>query len=463
MRPKTLTYWFVLFGLLLYPPAHAHAYAHPNPALNEQVLELPGDPLHPVLLQVTLMEPNGSGPFPLAVLNHGKAVGNPRFAPRYRSVYAARYFLSRGYAVALPMMRGFAGSGGTFRPSCSAEADGIHEARDIIAVIEDLSKRKEIDTHRIVVFGQSYGGWNSLALGALNYPGVKGIIDFAGGRKAPTCGDWQDDLAAAAGAFGGLTKVPSIWFYGNNDAIFPTPVWRAMYRNYTAAGGKAQLVAYGRFLNNSHNFLGDIEALPIWIPKVDAFLARIGLPSRDLHPSLLPAPYPKPTHFAALDDVRAVPNLNRQGRQSYRAFLRIKVRPRVFLLGRKIIVTTNGGYDPLARGLKLCRQAGHRCWPYAVDDQVVWPFRHMVIPPPSHYAKLDNIAAVPYVNVVGRNGYRRFLTLPLPRVFVIAPDGAWDFGARGFDPLARTLALCRKRNTDCHPYAVNNHVVWRGE
>ena len=46
---------------LLMPPA----------PLNEKVLSLPGDPQRPVTLQVTLFTPPGSGPFPLAVVNHG--------------------------------------------------------------------------------------------------------------------------------------------------------------------------------------------------------------------------------------------------------------------------------------------------------------------------------------------------------------------------------------------------------
>src|SRR5437764_890399 len=55
-----------------------------DPQLHERVLGLPGDPAYPVTLQVTLMLPDGAGPFPLAVLNHGKELGDPRLAPRYR-------------------------------------------------------------------------------------------------------------------------------------------------------------------------------------------------------------------------------------------------------------------------------------------------------------------------------------------------------------------------------------------
>jgi predicted dienelactone hydrolase len=101
------------------PPASARDGALdpslvPSAPVHEQVLMLSGDPARPVRLQVTVFTPDGAGPFPLAVLVHGSASKGelPRDMPRYRYTYSAYYFLSRGYAVAMPMMRGFAGSGG---------------------------------------------------------------------------------------------------------------------------------------------------------------------------------------------------------------------------------------------------------------------------------------------------------------------------------------------------------------
>lgn len=175
---------------------NARAEAPLDPQLHERVLRLPGDPTYPATLQVTLMLPDGAGPFPLAVFNHGKEVGDPHLAPRYRSVYAARYFVSRGYAVALPMLRGFAGSGGSFdAQGCDATAHGLSQARDVRAVIDALRRLPEIDSERIVVSGQSMGGWNTLALGSLDVPGVRGLINFAGGRSLARCRHLQDDLA----------------------------------------------------------------------------------------------------------------------------------------------------------------------------------------------------------------------------------------------------------------------------
>ncbi|MGD0345762.1 MAG: CocE/NonD family hydrolase [Terracidiphilus sp.] len=430
--------------------------------LHEKILMIPGDAADPALLQVTLFKPDGEGPFPLAVLNHGKSVGDPRQQERYRSVYEARYFVSRGYIVVLPMLRGFAGSGGVFGASgCDAERDGLHEAKDIRAVIEFMARQPNIDPSRIVVSGQSYGGWNTLALGTLNIPGVKGLVNFAGGRKAPDCSFWETDLADAAGRYGKRTRIPSIWFYGDNDETFSAATWREMYRRYTAAGGTAELVAYGKFLKDSHNFLGSVEALPIWMPKLDAFLKSVGLPGENLHPELLPPPYPEPTGFASIDDVNAVPFIGDKGREDYRAYLSEEM-PRAFVIGLDgTTVSSHGGYDPLSRALGLCEKNKRTCHPYAVDDQVVWVAPAPTpIPPPTHFASIDDTSAIPFLNEYGRQSYSKFLALENPRAFVMAIDGTSATSHGGFDPLGRALELCQQNGRKCTPYAVNDEVVW---
>jgi predicted acyl esterase len=100
-----------------YAPAASASDAHdlPPAPLNETVLTVPVDTSPPVRLQVTLYMPSRGGPFPLALVNHG-ASHDPANAPRVADEFIPYYFLSRGYAVAMPMMRGYAGSGGHLRP-----------------------------------------------------------------------------------------------------------------------------------------------------------------------------------------------------------------------------------------------------------------------------------------------------------------------------------------------------------
>ncbi len=433
----------------------------PEAPMNERVLRVPGDPERPVMLEVTLYTPHGAGPFPLAVMNHG-AFGDksPRLNPRYRFTYSAYYFLSRGYAVALPMMRGFAGSGGNVEHhGCDLTALGVGNAKDIRAVIEYLRAQPYIDGDRVVMAGQSFGGWNTLAFGTLNYPRVKGLVNFVGGVKPSDCTAPERAMAFAAEYFGSHTRTPSIWFYGDNDKVFSVSAWRTLYDRYTASEGKAELVAIGKFMDDSHNMLGFPESLAIWGPKVDAFLEKVGLPNKVVYPEYLPTPFPPSSNYAKIDDIDAVPYLSDQGRQLYQRFLK-KAMPRVLVLAPNGGWTSSGGLDPVGKALADCHKQSSICQLYAVDDYVVWT-RPTPAPAPTHFASLQDQTAIPFINEVARRTYQeRFLTARKPRAFVIAPDGAWSLSAGGADPLATAMETCSKTHTRCQFYAVDNDIVW---
>ena len=91
---------FLIANVHMDEPAHADDKSSmlPPAPLNEQVLSVPGDRLHPAMLEVTLFMPDGPGPFPLAIMNHGAdGKKSPRQNPRYNYHYSAFYFLSRGF------------------------------------------------------------------------------------------------------------------------------------------------------------------------------------------------------------------------------------------------------------------------------------------------------------------------------------------------------------------------------
>ena len=430
-------------------------------SVSERILSMPGDPDRPARLVVTVLTPDGPGPFPLAIMNHG-AAGSTRtdLEPRYWNTLSAYYFLSRGYAVALPMMRGYAGSEGKeIYSGCSQEELGLDNAKDIRAVIEHMSAQPYIEGKQVIVAGQSFGGWNTLALGTLNDPRVKGMIVFAGSINISSCGDTQSTLASSAHDYESQTSIPSIWFYGDNDKRFPAPVWHAMYDRYTAAGGKAELVAYGKFMNDSHNLLGFPESTKIWVPKVDNFLAKLEMPYKNLHPEYMPVEFPPPTDFAAIDNVDVIPYIGDKGREDYKKFLSDPM-PKVFLISPTgMAARFNGGADPLGRALAACRKASQECMVYAADNDVTW-VKQMPIPPATNFAALDDVNAVPYLNDKGRQNYQAFLKKKNPRAFAITPNGAAVSTQGGYDPLARALNICKNHGMDCRPYAVNDQVVW---
>ena len=77
-----------------------------NKALNEEIVFVKNTyGLFSTELETTIFKPSGKGPFPLVVINHGKAPGNPRFQTRNRAIVATREFVRRGYVVMLPMAK----------------------------------------------------------------------------------------------------------------------------------------------------------------------------------------------------------------------------------------------------------------------------------------------------------------------------------------------------------------------
>jgi len=272
----------------------------PSAPLHEEVLSMGGDPARPVALQVTLFTPAGPGPFPLAVMNHGAtSISAANRGKRYRFTISAYYFLSRGYAVALPMMRGFAGLGGALvRAGCDLAAVAQSNARDMRAVIEALALRPEVDRTRIVAAGQSFGAWNTLGLGASPPAGVRGLVSFNAAIRVSNCPAQDSSMAAAAGQLGARASLPSLWFYGDNDSVMPVATWRAVFGQYSRAngwaGGQAELVAFGAFGSDSHDVLSSPDSLPLWAPRVDAF----GMPSTPVYPDYLPHAAPPATRMA---------------------------------------------------------------------------------------------------------------------------------------------------------------------
>jgi len=358
----------------------AAAGAELDAALNESVITL-SKKVGPftIDLETTVYRPDGAGPFPVAIINHGKAPGDARFQGRYRPAQAARYFLQRGYAVVVPMRQGFSKSSGSYvSGQCHVESNGRLQAEDVQAVLSQLATLPWADRERIVVVGQSHGGWTTLALGATQPAGVKGLVNFAGGLRQESCPGWRDNLVDGAEAYGRTTRLPSLWFYGDNDSFFDVDTWRRMHARYTAAGASAQLVAFGSFGTDAHNLFASRAGTSIWQPELSRFLATIGLPhevrSEYAHYGQRGGMLPPPrTDHAPVEDVMRVPHVRDSGRGGYQAFL-AKPMPRAFAIAPNgAWGWAEGGDDPLQRALNNCnRHAAGACRLYAVDDYVVW-------------------------------------------------------------------------------------------
>ncbi|AJZ89558.1 dienelactone hydrolase [Klebsiella michiganensis] len=252
--------------------------------LNEQIVMLPVQTEgRTVELETTLYKPPGNGPFPLLLMNHGKNPGNARTQPRSRHLEIASVFVHRGFAVAIPMREGFAASGGQYpKDGCDVRRHAFDEAKDSAAALKELVKLPYVDRARIVIAGQSDGGLVAMALSTRQIPGVLGVINFSGGLRMKTCAGWQQNLVNAYGSIGKQARYPSLWFYGDNDQLWPQPLPQQMFSAYTSqatgAASRARMVDIGTFGQNSHDFADSKAGVKRWYPQVETFVHSLGLP-----------------------------------------------------------------------------------------------------------------------------------------------------------------------------------------
>jgi len=105
-------------------------------------------------------------PFPVIVSVHGGP--ESQALPTFNAVH--QYFLSRGYAVLLPNVRGSTGYGKTYThlDDVQKREDSV---RDLASAVDWLKSSGGADPKRIAVMGGSYGGYMVLAAVTL-YPEI---------------------------------------------------------------------------------------------------------------------------------------------------------------------------------------------------------------------------------------------------------------------------------------------------
>ena len=346
-----------------------------DPTVNEQVVMLPvSQNGQSFQFQTTLFKPPGDGPFPLLVMNHGKDRGGSHQQARDRFLAMSREFVKRGYAVAVPMRKGFAGSTGSYSDyGCNMKDNGLMQADEIEAALNTLVTLPWVDRDHMLVAGQSYGGLATMAFGTRPYPGVRGLLNFAGGLRidGSNC-DWKASLVTAFASYGAKTSLPSLWFYGQNDSFFDPALAQRLQLAYQSAGGASQLIAYGAFKTDAHGMIGSRDGVSVWLPEVERFLNSVGMPS-EVTVAIADTPRPAATNFAALDNVGAVPFVADKGRDGYRDYL-AKSAPRAFAIsGSGAWSWAEEGDDPASRAVAACQKnCKVPCQLYSVDNDVVW-------------------------------------------------------------------------------------------
>lgn len=236
----------------------------------------------------TLYKPKGQGPFPVVLLNHGSpARARDRdLMGRYRLIPQIREFLGMGFAVLVPMRRGYGASPGDYAEGygpCTGAArfdkSGSESARDVISAIEYVRGRPSLDARRIVLAGQSAGGFAALAAAAQSPAGVVAVINIAGGRggngqDGMPCG--HEVMTGLLAKYGSATTAPVLWLYSDNDKYFGPAASKAWYSAFEGAGGKGKYVLTSAFGSDGHLLFYAPDGIAVWSPVVRNFLRDIG-------------------------------------------------------------------------------------------------------------------------------------------------------------------------------------------
>jgi dienelactone hydrolase len=254
-------------------------------ALHEEVRMLQGSAGK---VEVTLYRPAGAGPHPLLIWNHGDAeVGSAYLSgTRFREPLVANELVDMGLAVAVVARPGVGNSEGNYRSGFSA-GDGdptykgrVH-AKELLAVWPELQKIAWVDKSRLLLGGQSAGGFAVVTALAMNIPELIGVIDYSGGRTdmndARAASDSNKMMISGFAEIGKAAKAPLMMVFAENDSRYTANTIRESHKAFTEAGGKATLALYPRQPMDGHF----VHTQPnVWREDVRKFLQGLGISAR---------------------------------------------------------------------------------------------------------------------------------------------------------------------------------------
>lgn len=338
-------------------------------------------------LPVTTFRPAGPGPFPLAVISHGRDSEKRAEYKRPRFESAARYFVRKGFAVAVPLRLGYGELADAGDPETSVSCDQprfspalFAAAQQILAVREFMSQQPDIDAGRTVLVGVSVGGIATIAATSAHVPGQVAAINFAGGHggrpdKQPGEPCQAEQLRRLYRAYGeGNARVapatPTLWVYAENDHYFGPGHARRWAAAYADGGGRVDLRVLPAFGEDGHKLF--TTGNDVWQPLVDEFLRPLGFD----RPGSLTAPAP----LRPLAGEASAPTGSKAEQiAGFQKFLAAKA-PRAFAVDGAGHWGHATGDDALSRSLAFCQRnirtdgvgtPASSCHFYAVDDAVV--------------------------------------------------------------------------------------------
>lgn len=237
----------------------------------------------------TVVRPADDKRHPIVVLSHGAWGPAERRREKARLDYAplSTWLAARGFAVLVPMRRGYGASegemaessGGCEQPDYTKAA--LTGAQDILAGLEWLRGQSFADPERVMLVGFSAGGWATLGAASRGPGGLAAVINLSGGRGGFPMNGWPcawTRMLDSATAFGAEVRVPSLWLYGQNDALFGPEFAEKLADAWRKGGASADLHIIAPDYADGHGVFMAEEGVAFWAPLVERFIADVFAP-----------------------------------------------------------------------------------------------------------------------------------------------------------------------------------------
>ena len=221
-----------------------------------------------------IYRPEGGGPFPAILYNHGS-----ERRPGTK-LEIGTFFAAHGYVLFVPHRRGQGRSPGlyimdTLRNTSAGVRGSVtvslleEQHQDVVAALEYLKKLPYVDANRIAVAGCSFGGIETVLTAEKNL-GLRAAIPFA-----PAAMTWNGSSEMRARLIAAVRRatVPVFLIQAENDYdLGPT---RVLSREMDEAAKPHKAIVYPRYGETAANGHGDFcfKATEVWGRDVLEFLA----------------------------------------------------------------------------------------------------------------------------------------------------------------------------------------------
>ncbi|MEM9396191.1 MAG: CocE/NonD family hydrolase, partial [Pseudomonadota bacterium] len=240
-----------------------------------------------ISLAVAIYVPDGTGPFPLALVHHGSTGSgtNPRdFQRLFSNDWFADVLNAHGWIAAFPQRRGRGGSDGLYDEGFSEDRSQGYstEARlslpgaeraliDANAALSALQKRPDVSDDAVLFSGVSRGGVVALLQAGSQPDSTAGVINFVGGWTTESPGDPEINPTLFRRVAGFEGTVLSI--YGDEDPFYSIPHSKSNLANMEEMGANSELhVVSVPGFNRGHWVMW---WPPLWEEIVSNYIRRI--------------------------------------------------------------------------------------------------------------------------------------------------------------------------------------------